>query len=63
MEPYKIILVRWIDQGIDHFLIKKNIKSRFEATYIWPFIQSQGNEQQDLTFKNSHYNKHQQPWK
>jgi hypothetical protein len=54
MEPYKIILIRWINQGIDQFLIKENIKYRFKATCIWPLIQFQGNEQQDLTFRNSH---------
>ncbi len=31
--------------------------------YMYLAFQPQGNGQQNLTLKNSHYNKHQQPWK
>lgn len=37
MESNKIILTRWVDQALDHPLTKQNIKSRFKATYIWPY--------------------------
>jgi hypothetical protein len=32
-------------------------------SYKYLAFQPQGNEQQDLTFKNLQYNEHQQPWK
>jgi hypothetical protein len=37
MEPNKIILTRWVDQALYHSFTKQNIKSRFRATYIWPY--------------------------
>lgn len=36
MEPNKITLVGWVDQVLEHALTKRNIKSGFKATYIWP---------------------------
>lgn len=37
MESNKIILTRWVDQALNHSFTKQNIKSKFRATYIWPY--------------------------
>jgi len=37
MEPYKIIVVGWVNHAINIFLTKRNIKVGFMVTNIWPF--------------------------
>jgi hypothetical protein len=36
MELDKITLIGWVDQAFEQSLTKKNIKSRFKTTGLWP---------------------------
>ncbi len=58
MKLDKITLARWIDQALEQSFTKKNIKFKFKTTCLWPF-NFKSNGQQDSTFRNIHYNKHQ----
>ncbi len=36
-EPDKVIFATWVDKALDVVLFKRNIKSGFKVTRIWPF--------------------------